>query len=158
VPLLRKIFPEARFIVQARDPYATCIKEALDDSYEWRRQTGIKQKLKIFAEHWRNTYAFATSDLEGYASKILIRYEDLVQDPENELRRIADAVDLAYDSDMVPRAHHQLPSGSSEQHKWFPVRTGVNEKYLDQLDTRMASVIQQNVEDVADVFGYQPPT
>jgi hypothetical protein len=157
VPLLRKIFPDARFIVQTRNPYATCIKEARDDGYEWRRKTELKRKLGIFAEHWRNTYACALGDLKEHAHKITVRYEDLVEDPEGELRRVAEAIDLEYYPDMVPRAHHHLPLGSSESHKWYPVRTGANEKYLNQLGARMASVIQENVEDVARSFGYQSP-
>jgi hypothetical protein len=157
VPLLRKIFPDACFVVQTRNPYATCLKEARDDSYEWRRKTELKQKLTIFAEHWRNTYAYAVGDLKDHAHKTTVRYEDLVEDPEGELRRIAEAVDLEYDPDMVPRDHHRLPFGASESHKWFPVRTGVNEKHLNQLSARMASVIRDNVEDVARSFGYQSP-
>jgi hypothetical protein len=157
VPLLRKIFPDARFIVQTRNPYATCMKEACDDAYEWRRKTELKRKLEIFAEHWRNTYACAVGDLKEHEHKITVRYEDFVEDPEHELRRIAEAVDLAYDPDMVPRAHHRLPFGSSESHKWYPVRTGANEKYLNRLSARTASVIQENVGDMARSFGYQSP-
>lgn len=157
VPLLRKIFPDAHFIVQARNPYATCFKEARDDSYKWRRETGLERKLSIFAENWRNTYACATEDLTGYMHKTSVRYEDLARDPEGEVQRIAEDVDLTYDPDMVPRAHHRLPVGSSESHKWFPVRTGENAKYLNQLDARTASVIQKNVEEVAESFGYRAP-
>ena len=157
VPLLRKIFPDARFVVQTRNPYATCIKEARDDAYEWRRKTGVEQKLTIFAEHWRNTYACAVGDLETYAHKITVRYEDLVEDPEGELRRVAEAVDLEYNPDMVPRAHHQLPLGASESHKWFPVRTGVNKKYLEKLSAHAVSVICKTVGDMAESFGYRQP-
>lgn len=157
VPLLRKNFPDARFVVQTRNPYATCIKEARDESYAWRRNTSMEHKLTLFATHWRNTYRCAVGDLEGYEHKVVVRYEDLVEDPEGELTRLLDAVELEYDPDMIPRAHHQLPLGSSEHHKWFPVRTGVNEKYLERLNSDMASVIQTNVQDTAEVFGYQFP-
>jgi len=157
VPLLRKIFPDARFVVQTRNPYATCIKEARDESYAWRRKTRMEQKLRLFATHWRNTYRHAVDDLDGYQHKVIVRYEDLVENPEGELRRVAEAVDLEYDPDMVPSAHHQLPLGSSESHKWFPVRTEVNEKHLSQLSERTASVIRENAEDVARSFGYRSP-
>ncbi|WP_263808700.1 sulfotransferase family protein [Salinibacter sp.] len=157
VSLLRKIFPDARFVVQTRNPYATCIKEARDDAYEWRRETELERKLNIFAEHWRNTYACAMDDLKDYAHKTTVRYEDLVEDPERELRRVAETVDLEYDPDMVPRAHHRLPFGASESHKWFPVRTEVNEKHLNQLSERTASVIRENVEGLARSFGYRAP-
>ena len=154
VPLLRKIFPDARFVVQTRNPYATCIKEAEDTSYEWRRHTSLDEKLKIFSSHWRNTYRYAIGDLEGYEHRVIVRYEDLVEEPEGELRRVLEAIHLEYDPDMVPQAHHRLPYGASERHKWFPVRTGVNEKYLERLGPKMASTVQEHVEGVADELGY----
>jgi hypothetical protein len=155
VPLLRKIFPDARFVVQTRNPYATCIKEARDESYAWRRKTRMEQKLRLFATHWRNTYRHAVDDLDGYQHKVIVRYEDLVEDPEGELKRVLDNVDLAYDSDMVPRAHHSFPRGASEQHKWYPVRTGVNEKHLDRNRPQDASVIRDIVQKTANKLGYK---
>ena len=73
------------------------------------------------------------------------------------LKQITAAVDLEYDPDMVPRAHHRLPLGSGERHKWFPIREDTNKKYLRQLDADMASVIEREVGNVATTFDYQPP-
>ena len=157
VPLLRKIFPDARFIVQTRDPYATCVKEALDDSYDWRRRVNMEKKLQLFSEHWRNTYAYAANDLRDYKHKAIVRYKDLVRDPERELRRILEIVELEYNPDMIPRAHHRFPLGASEQHKWFPVRTGVNEKHHQKLSENYVSIIRNEIGDVAGEFAYQPP-
>ena len=86
-----------------------------------------------------------------------MRYEDLVRDPEEVLRQVLDTIDIDYDLDMIPQAHHKFPPGSSERHKWYPIRTGANEKYLDELDGGMASVIQNTVDDVAQEFGYLSP-
>jgi hypothetical protein len=58
---------------------------------------------------------------------------------------------------MIPRAHHEFPLGASEQHKWFPVRSGANDKYLDQLDARRAEVIRDNVHPLEEKFGYHAP-
>ena len=157
VPLLRKMFPDARFVIQLRDPYATSIKEAQDRSYDWRRTVSMERKLRIFSTHWRNTYTHAIEDTEDLEHRIIVRYEDLVRDPEKVLRRVLDTIDIDYDPDMIPRPHHKLPLGSSEHHKWYPVWTGANEKYLDALDGAMASMIQTTVDDVAQRFGYQSP-
>jgi hypothetical protein len=162
VPLLRKIFPDAYFIVQTRNPYAVCLRSARDYRYEWVRRMGTSEtlerlRLKIFAEHWRNTFTCAMGDLEGDEHKTLVRYEDLVERPEHELRRIADAVDLDYDPDMIPREHHTLPLGSGERHKWFPIRTETNAKYLRQLDESMVSIVEKIVKDIANQFDYSPP-
>ncbi|MFB6271675.1 MAG: sulfotransferase [Salinibacter sp.] len=157
VPLLRKMFPEARFVIQLRDPYATCIKEAQDTSYDWRQAVSMERKLKIFSVHWRNTYAYAIEDTKDYEHKIIVRYEDLVREPEDVLKQVLSTIDIDYDPEMIPRAHHSLPPGASEHHKWYPVRTGANEKYLERLDPGTASIIRKTVDDIAQKYGYQSP-
>jgi hypothetical protein len=115
-------------------------------------------KLQIASEHWRNTFACATEDLEDHEDTVWLRYEDLAQAPEEELRRVVEAIDVEYDPDMIPRESHQLPFGSSEPHKWFPIRADTNGKHLQHLDAGMASVIRETVGDVAERFGYCTPT
>jgi hypothetical protein len=115
-------------------------------------------KLQIASEHWRNTFACAMEDLADHENTVWLRYEDLAQDPEEELRRVVEAIDIEYDPDMIPGESHQLPFGSSEPHKWFPIRTDTNDKHLQHLDADMTSAIRETVGDVAERFGYCPPT
>lgn len=157
VPLLRKIFPDARFVLQARNPYATCVKEARSERYLWRRKLCMEEKLNIFSEHWKNTYQYALEDLKDYKHKVLVRYEDLVDDPEGTLQKVTAAIEINYHADMVPQAHHRLPVGSSESHKWYPVRTGANVKYLENIDSALTQIICANVEPLAKRFGYPLP-
>jgi hypothetical protein len=163
VPLLRKIFPDACFVVQSRNPYAVCVRAAKDFRYEWVRELEAtdetrRLKLQLVSEHWRNTFACATEDLEDEDHAVFVRYEDLAANPEEELRRIAEAIDLTYDPDMIPREHHRFPLGAKEQHKWYPLRTDTNQKYLDKLDASTASVIEETVGEIAEPLGYRPPT
>jgi len=157
IPLLRKIFPDARFIIQTRDPYAVCLKEARDRSYSWRTQVDLSTKLRIFAEHWTNTYRYATRDLQDVGPATFIRYEDLISKPKKTLRQVLDVAELDYDDDLLPQPHHTLPPGSSEQHKWYPIRTGVNEKYLRQHTAETARLVECVAGDLAADFGYTAP-
>jgi hypothetical protein len=157
IPLLRKIFPDARFIIQTRDPYAVCLKEARDTSYSWRRQTDLGTKLRIFAEHWTNTYRYATRDLQDTGPATFIRYEDLIARPEETLRQVLNLAELEYNDDLLPQPHHTLPPGSSEQHKWYPIRTEVNEKYLSQHSDETARLVERVAGDLAADFGYTAP-
>ena len=162
VPLLRRIFPDARFIVLTRNPYAVCLRAMHDFRYAWvRRMEATREtkllKLKIVAEHWRNTFAFATQDLEDYKRKVFVRHEDLVVHPEEVLQRITEVADLSYDPDMIPREHHQLPLGSKERHKWYPLRTDTNNRHLERLDPAKARLIEKEVEPIASKLGYRAP-
>jgi hypothetical protein len=156
VPLLRTIFPDAKLIVQARNPYAVCLKEAQDESYPWRREADRETKLQIFSEHWANTYRYALKDLNDDDRKTVIKFENLVRRPEKTLRTVLDTADLSYEDDLLPQEHHTFPLGASEQHKWYPIRSGGNQKYLDQLDSQARDVIGRNVDGIADRLGYQP--
>ena len=155
IPLLRKIFPDARFIVQARNPYAVCFKEARDTSYPWRREADMETKLQIFAEHWANTYRYALQDLDGEDRKTVITFEELVRTPEETLRTVLDTAELTYQEDLLPREHHTFPLGASEQHKWFPIRSGGNQKYLDRLGPKARDIIESNVGSIANRLGYR---
>lgn len=157
ISLLQRIFSEARFIVQARNPYAVCLKEAIDESYQWRRETSMTTKLRLFSEHWANTYRCALRDLDDVENTLFIRYEDLTRRPEATLRKVLAAAELDFHSDMLPQSHHSLPLGASEGHKWFPIRTDVNSKHLEKLTQEQAAIIEQNVRPVADQLGYEPP-
>jgi len=153
IPLLRKIFPDARFVVQIRNPYAVCIKEARDESYSWRREADMKTKLQIFSEHWENTYRYALQDLKDCSRKVLIRYEDLLRMPEATLKTVLEVLELEYDSDLLPQEHHELPFGASEEHKWHPIRTGTNEKHIKKGNKKDLKKIEKRVETIAKNLG-----
>ncbi|WP_251961513.1 sulfotransferase family protein [Salinibacter ruber] len=154
IPLLRKIFPDSRFIVQTRNPYAVCLKEAQDDSYPWRREADMETKLRIFSEHWANTYRYALRDLDDEGHNTIIKFEELVQAPEETLRTVLGIADLSYEEGLLPQEHHTLPLGASEGHKWHPIRTGLNEKYLDSIDKYKIKSVKERVKEIANNLGY----
>jgi hypothetical protein len=158
IPLLRQIFPQAKFIVQTRNPYATCLKEALDTSYEWRRHASMKTKLQLFSENWCNSYRYALDDLDDVEASTFIRYEDLVSRPETTLKKVLAAAELSFSQDMLPQRDHQFPLGATERHKWYPIRPDENEKYLEKISPEYASLIEDGIRPLAERFGYSSPS
>lgn len=157
IPLLQRIFPDARFVIQTRDPYATCYKEATDLRYAWRQEASMGQKLQVFAENWVNSYRFAVQDLEDDPKALFIRYEDLTAAPEDAVRAVTDSIDLPLLPDMLPQLHHTLPWGSTESHKWYPIRENVNDKHRAAVSDEHAQRIRAVVHPLAEKFGYAPP-
>lgn len=157
VPLLRKIFPDAAFVVQTRNPYAVCFKEALDNSYAWRRKTSMSKKLRLFSEQWYNTYAYAFADLEKAKSTVFVSYEGLVKNPRKVLTDVTHTLGLDFSEDMLPQERHTLPMGAGERHKWFPIKEGLNEKYLSRIGRNHALEIKEKVEPLASKLGYPCP-
>ena len=103
VPAVLRLFPDAQFVHLVRDPRA-CVA-SLQRMPWW--QQGTPAALAAWVEavdygaHWRTRL--------GPSSWHELRYEQLVADPEPELRRLCDYLGEAYDPamtqpDSVPRA------------------------------------------------------
>ena len=99
-PVIREMFPDARFVYMVRDP---------------RAGTSSMQQASIFGEdiviNTLNRLHYMTAGLrllentvpEG--SRYLLRYEDLITEPEQTLRSICRFLDIEFEPAML--AHHE---------------------------------------------------
>lgn len=92
---IRRLFPNARIVHCRRDPLDTglsCYMQNFTNDYPWSCDLAhIGEYLNAYLRlmvHWR--------DVLGEAL-IEVAYEDLVADPESEMRRLVDALGLAWD-------------------------------------------------------------
>lgn len=98
LPALARAFPEMRFVMLLRD------LRAIVASQNSRRGAG-KRPLLFYARHWRKSVAFARRYLahdpvlDGRVH--LVRYEDLVQRPEEELTALCDHLDVPFSPEMM---------------------------------------------------------
>lgn len=158
LPLLNKIFPDTKIVMQTRDPYVLCWREATHDNYQyWRKKPSLERRLELAAQQWRNTYRILSKDLEALGKDaVTVKFEDLITDPERELRRVAAHIQLGYHDDMIPREHHTLPLGSGEAFKWYPVRPDVNQKYAEEMTREARSIVARELDGVEERYGYHP--
>ncbi|GAB4191177.1 MAG: hypothetical protein Kow00105_05290 [Phycisphaeraceae bacterium] len=117
---LLDLYPEARFVVMVRDPRDVMLSQ----KNRWkRRRLGAKgtpwwNALRTWAGYhpitisllWRSGIAAGDAFAEDPRVCVL-RFEDLLADPEKQMRRVCEVVGLTYDPGMldVPRV------GSSHQ-------------------------------------------
>lgn len=103
--MLQRYIPDAKIIVMLRDPRALALSNyflrygfAAQASYQWSyRLEDIASTINAFyrgIKHWKTVGV----------DFIFVRYEDLVADPEAQIRRIADAVGMDWD-DALLRFH-----------------------------------------------------
>jgi hypothetical protein len=158
LPLLDTMFPGAKIVVQTRDPYVLCWREATQNNYRyWRKKPPFERRLELAAEQWRNTYRILSEDLKTLKKDaITIKFEELIADPERELRRATTHVQLDYHEDMVPREHHTLPLGSGEAFKWYPIRSDANKKYEEEMTEEARSIVSCELEGIGERYGYHP--
>ena len=96
---LRKSFPDAVFIHLLRDPRA---------AFESRRKLQVETggapppSVKLLGR-LRQSFVLAGENLEriGAESYHIVRYEDVIRDPEGMLRKLARALDIPFDAGML---------------------------------------------------------
>lgn len=114
-PLLAQAFPEAHFIVIVRDPRAT-----MASSMQLRaKEPEMVPLIYSFAHHWRKHVAFSrvlTSHPLLKDRLTVIRYEDLVSQPEKVVGDLCAKLDVHFDTSMLDTEKFRPFRGD----KWTP--------------------------------------
>lgn len=114
-PLLAKAFPDAHFIVILRDPRAT-----IASSMQLRaKEPEMVPLMYSFAHHWRKHVAFSRMLLSHPMLKdrlSIIRYEDLVINPEGVVGELCRKLDVHFDASMLDTEKFRPFRGD----KWTP--------------------------------------
>jgi hypothetical protein len=113
IPLLATLFPEARFVHMMRDPRDVALstldlsrlhRHAATSAFLWARKIRSARE----AEKWLGSDRYQE-----------VRYEALVNDPGNELQRLADFLGFPFDERMLdhdPRSIERIPPRMRHMH------------------------------------------
>lgn len=159
VGFLNKLLEEynPKFVMLTRNPFA----------YSWRRLTKIKEKeakekvssrdyLKMSAAHWNNNFSAALED-KSDADLEYWRFEDFLRKPEESLKEICNFLDLKFNKEVLPSKSDNIPLGSAYDvytHKWYPLRPGVNKKYLKEIPKWAIDIVYNTCGELIDEFNY----
>jgi len=158
LPFMMKVFPDAKYIVLTRHPLATFSSYAnsfFDGNYETAHEFNpiLHRYVPAIARFIR----------QGEVSKIHVRYEDLVQDPQGTMRAIYDYLEVPFEAetidygggerkeglgDPIGVAQHKRPTTAS-LHKWVEDFVGD-----DQKRKFMAGVVSNLDPDDLETIGY----
>lgn len=145
---------EPHYLLVLRSPYAMCRRAALKPLKGLDR--AHLQLVRLATEHWANSYRGALKDGTHLDRFKILRFEDLLAEPERRLRNVCDFLDLAYESEMLPGPDDHRPLGSTPDLKWYPLRPDVNQKYLQSLSAEEIEIIDERCGSLADRFDYTP--
>jgi hypothetical protein len=156
--LLKPYHPH--FILVTRSPYAMVYRAAARATHISRLDRPLEDRLRLAAQHWRNSHLCALQDAPEVERFTTIRLEDLLRDPETHLRALCTFTQLSFEPDMVPAPEHHIPLGSTGSapghHKWYPLRPDVNGMYLEALEPWMVDVVKHYVGELAERWEYTP--
>ena len=129
----QKLFPKSKFIVILRHPLAV----------GYATQKWSKTTIKSLLEHSLRGYEIFKNDLPHLNSAYVLRYEDFVLNPQEEMEKIYAFIGI--DSQSI-------------QHE---IRTNINEKYFAMWDQnrnsfwkRLLFSVTPELEERANQFGY----
>ena len=144
------------FVIAVRNPYAVCAR-AVAKEYVAEHGcvfTDPETKIACAVEHWSNSFRYALEDTEALP-RLIVRYEDFIADPEVVVRRIDAFADLPFDPRQIPGPGQPFPLGSLEDSKWYPLRSGENERYLERLDPVLVRALNARAGDLIERLGYE---
>lgn len=151
------LFPEARFIHLYRDPRDVAL------SMRERNWSPGPAALRRYARTWTKAmrrhldYACRL----GTERYLALKYEDLVENPEAELRRVCAFLGEAYDPAML-RHHERTERGyMAREEAWKsladkPVSKSRVGRYRDTLTPRQIRLIERTAAPLMGAMGYAP--
>ncbi|MBU1191898.1 MAG: sulfotransferase [Gammaproteobacteria bacterium] len=108
IPELRRVFPQAKFVILLRNPLAvlaSTLHTWFDDDPERLRDTSNHKDLLQGPELLLEGIAELGNDA------VVVRYEELVTDPGKVIAGLCARLGLGFDADMLDYGQHPAPSG-----------------------------------------------
>lgn len=165
MPLLQGLFPHARFIHLVRDGRDIALSLA-DWGKQKDRPKGPARKYRLWAEQplavsalwWEYKVARGQADAarlqEGSYTEV--RYERLVAQPETELRRLAEFLEIPY-SDAMHRFHEgktRAEPGLNAKSAWLPATRGIRD-WRRSMPEEDIELFEALAGDTLSSFGYE---
>jgi len=106
---------DLKFVLEVNNPWAALGKA--QDIERLKSKLSFKERLGICSQHGVNSIPCALED-KG-EDMLVVRFEDLLQDPERLLRQISEHLELHFWEDMLPGPQHKIPFGSRFRERWY---------------------------------------
>ena len=153
VPKLLEWYPKCRILHGTRDPRATAMSKKYYKGPGKYRFPQAKVLFLIIQYIWSSKVFERHKDLENYA---LVRYEDLLFDPEKTIRGICDFTDLEFTTEMLQPRHGKPSSLSGEQVAGFDRAPAYRwEDTISFLENKLVTTFTRRS---MKRFGYDPDT
>jgi hypothetical protein len=147
--ILNNMFPESKFVFIVRDPRAVYSSVK---NLDWGANSALRLS-HIWTEYVANYYALSKLYPERI---ILVKYEDILQNPSVYLNDLCKKVDLEYDEYLLEGKGFSLPRYTVKQHGL--VGKPLNSSKIDSWKTFLNKSDVLIIESICDVlmesFGY----
>lgn len=146
--LIKKLYPGAKFIHIVRNPYA-----ALVSIRKFKPYKGKYPFLGTYVDALENSYYYALQNPLALPDYLVVRYEDLLTDPQGTMHMVADHLDTPFSPIMLkPSALGEEWKGNSMSGMEFkgvstyPLedwKSEINPLEIDLVNTQLPHVIRE---------------
>lgn len=156
VPVIWKVFPDAKFIVAVRHPCDVCLSCLMQD---FAVNEGMASFFSI--EDTVRTYAAVMGAWRDYAQLLplhyhRIRYEDLIVDVEGETRRLLAFLDLPWNDSVLDHVAHARRKGTINTPSYHQVTQPIYQdaKYRWRRYEEAFRPVMDELRPFIEYFGY----
>jgi len=149
-------FPNSNFVYLVRDPR--------DMALSWRNNPSHPGGVVAGARQWNHDQTQTLpnfSALESAGKATMVRYEDLVADPEGELTKICELIGIDYTPEMLEFHKNKLTQENAEKNPLWrnlnkEVMSDNTAKFVKELTVDEIAVIEAICWRTLQYFGYKP--
>jgi hypothetical protein len=150
--LFKSMFPKMKVVNAVRDPRAVAA------SWLNTKITQVSDPAAVALEWRRSILAAERAGQNSDVPVITVRYEDLVADPERELRSICDFTSLSYDGSMLD--FHEDAENHAPQQQWMaslerPLHDENVHRWRDELEKDDVLLLEALVLQALERYGYE---
>lgn len=150
--LLKQLYPDATFVHIIRNPYATLVS--------LRRHMTIAgyPMLEAALASLETSYYYLFKNPYIVPDYLVVRYEDLLQHPEQTMRRIAAHIDIPFTEQLlIPTQLNEPWHGNSSTGRAFDgISTQPITAWMDSIHPLEAAFVNLRFSHVLRTFGYKP--
>ncbi len=148
-----------KFIFVTRNPYALCYRAPLKSKSMKKMSDYFSRmdKIRIAAEHWRNSAESVIDDKQKGCRVMHVRFEDVLNETAKYTKKLCHFIEVPFDDSMLPSSSDVFPLGSKRRKRWHPIRQDVNEKYLRKISRKEAELVAGALSGIEKKFGYSSP-
>jgi len=155
-PFLKQSYPNAKYIYQVRDPR--------DMALSWKKSGSHKGGIIAAAKQWKNDQQqyLKIKAIEEINNNIaFLKYEELVANTENELKKICMLLNIDFERGMLEMGKDNLTNkNASQQEAWKnlakPIITNNFNKYREELTSDEIALIERICFFEMKHLGYEP--
>ena len=139
---LKLFIPEAKFLHIIRDGRA--------NAYSMSKRS--YQNLRLSAQHWvdGNIFGLVNQDILGMDNYKILRYEDLLTNPEKELKEVCDFLEIPFNKKMLDLSNNTLQEEKQYVKSYFDTskinawQEQLSKKSIEQVETIQGPLLKKS--------------